>query len=272
MILDNKKLTKPNENTYRYDISEEPMNRLFLRIDKENGNFVVNRVELSPTGTALILDEKNFPITSNGFSEATDYFEEIINKQINPQGGNPEGENTAPPIGILEILQKSAVSVKMFDGRSGDFRKGEYTLKANIFTIQTDYADFKKGESYYVDVIGNNPKILGIFPIGDLENGDANPNQPVNQDDLDDISEGGNPYNQGEGEGEGEGEGKVKVKAKAKAKAKETAKETAKAKVKAKAKAKAERENQTQMLTAQELTLKEKGKDETHRKKHSNKY
>jgi hypothetical protein len=224
MILNIEKLTKTIDNQYRYDISEDPLNRLFFAISTETSNFEVYRVVQVDNDDKVkveVKDYKTFQVNAIGFSEATDYFESLLAKETS-NGGNPDGENNAPPIGILEILQKSAVSVKMFDGRTAELRKGEYTLRSNIFTFEIDYSDFKKGEKYYVDVLGSNPKIMGIFPIGDLE-GDSKTNQNVNQDDVDDISEGGDPFNQessqdpnpdgkgqpnpdGDGEGDGEGE------------------------------------------------------------------
>jgi hypothetical protein len=208
MILDIEKLTKTDDNQYRYDISEDPLNRLFFAMSTETSNFEVYRVvqtDKDDKSKVEVKDYKTFDANAIGFSEATDYFESLLAKETS-KGGNPENENNAPPIGILEVLQKSAVSVKMFDGRTADLRKGEYTLNSNIFTFDIDYSEFKQGERYYVDVIGSNPKILGLFPIGDLE-GDSGTNQNINQDDVDDISEGGDPFNQ-EGEPNPDGDGK----------------------------------------------------------------
>ena len=211
MILDIQKLTKTDDNQYRYDISEEPLNRLFFAINKDTEKFEVYRLvqtdkEDKSKEVVEKEDLKSFDPNAIGFSEATDYFESLLAKET-AKGGNPNGENNAPPIGILEVLQKSAVSVKMFDGRNADLRKGEYTLKSNILTFNIDYNEFKTGERYYVDTIGSNPKILGLFPIGDLES-EGGTSQNIDQDDLDEISEGGDPFNQeGEPNSDGEGEG-----------------------------------------------------------------
>jgi len=205
MILDIQKLQKRG-NQYIYEIAtpDEPSNRIIFELTP-NGKFQVFNYKQNDEGRTEVLNSKEFDPNAIGFSEATDYFESLLAKETS-KGGNPENENNAPPIGILEVLQKSAVSVKMFDGRTADLRKGEYTLKSNIFTFDIDYSEFKQGERYYVDVIGSNPKILGLFPIGDLE-GDSGTNQNINQDDVDDISEGGDPFNQ-EGEPNADGDGK----------------------------------------------------------------
>jgi hypothetical protein len=218
MILDIQKLTKKG-NQYIYEIAtpDEPSNRIIFQLTP-NGKFEVFNYKENDEGLNEVVNLKEFDPNAIGFSEATDYFESLLAKETS-NGGNPNGENNAPPIGILEVLQKSAVSVKMFDGRNADLRKGEYTLKSNILTFNIDYNEFKKGERYYVDAIGSNPKILGLFPIGDLES-EGGTNQNIDQDDLDDISEGGDPFNQegkpnpdgkpspdGEGEGDEDGEG-----------------------------------------------------------------
>jgi hypothetical protein len=221
MILNSEKLTKKG-NQYIYEIGtpDEPSNIIIFQLTP-NGKFEVFNYKENEEGIKEVVNLKEFDPNAVGFSEATDYFESLLAQETS-QGGNPQGGNNAPPIGILEVLQKSAVSVQMFDGRNAQLRSGEYTLRHNIFTFEIDYSEFKKGERYYVDAIGSNPKILGIFPIGDLE-GDSQTNQNINQQDLDDISKGGDPFNQesdgqpnpdgdgegdpdGEGDGEGEGE------------------------------------------------------------------
>ena len=219
MILNSDKLTKKG-NQYTYEIAtlDEPSNRIIFQLSP-NGKFEVFNYKQNDEGLNEVVNLKEFDPNAIGFSEATDYFEILLAKETS-NGGNPNGENNAPPIGILEVLQKSAVSVKMFDGRTADLRKGEYTLKSNILTFNIDYNEFKKGERYYVDAIGSNPKILGLFPIGDLES-EGGTSQNIDQDDLDEISEGGDPFKQeskgepnpdgkpspdGEGEGEGEGD------------------------------------------------------------------
>jgi hypothetical protein len=147
-------------------------------------------------------DEKEFPLTADGFSKATDYFEELIAQQTKKEGENPDGSNNAPPIGFLEIMTNSIVSVEMQDGRKAQFTKKAYTIKSNIFTILVDFNGFEKNERYYVDVIGSNPKIMGLYPIGDLESGDPSTSQKIDQEDVDDISDGKDPFDQNDDDGD----------------------------------------------------------------------
>jgi len=198
MILDKSKLVKVN-NMYGYDVSKPddlPQSEMvFLAIAPVEQMYLVKR-SYKENSEVKYTDEKQFPLTADGFSEATDYFEQLIAQQTKKEGENPDGSNNAPPIGFLEIMTDSIVSVEMQDGRKAKFTKKAYTIKSNIFTILVDFNGFEKNERYYVDVIGSNPKIMGLYPIGDLENGDPSTSQKIDQEDIDDISDGKDPFDQ----------------------------------------------------------------------------
>jgi hypothetical protein len=200
MILDLDKLTKiasdEYQSAYSYSIVGDKKNDIYFAFGKKNNEFLVWRdVQKENSKESELKDFKQFQGNAIGFSEATDYFETLIAEQTTPSG-SPENENNAPPIGFLEVLdKKSTVMVTMQDGRKASFSKGEYSLKSNILTILRELSGFEKGERYYVDKIGKNPRVLALYPIGDLE-GDGGINEPINQEDIDQISDDGDPFNQ----------------------------------------------------------------------------
>jgi hypothetical protein len=200
MILDLDKLTKiatdEYQSAYSYSIVGDKKNDIYFAFGKKNNEFLVWRdVQKENSKESELKDFKQFQGNAIGFSEATDYFETLIAEQTTPSG-SPENENNAPPIGFLEVLdKKSTVMVTMQDGRKASFSKGEYSLKSNILTILRELSGFEKGERYYVDKIGKNPRVLALYPIGDLE-GDGGINEPINQEDIDQISNGEDPFNQ----------------------------------------------------------------------------
>jgi len=203
MILDKSKLVKVN-NMYGYDVSKTddlPRSEMvFLAIAPVEQMYLVKR-SYKENSEVKYTDEKQFSLTADGFSKATDYFEQLIAQQTKKEGENPDASNNAPPIGFLEIMTNSIVSVKMQDGRNAQFTKKAYTIESNIFTILVDFGAFEKNERYYVDVIGSNPKIMGLYPIGDLESGDASTSQKIDQEDIDDISDGKDPFDQEQKDG-----------------------------------------------------------------------
>jgi hypothetical protein len=173
---------------YKFVNNKENDVEIFLIYNRKTTEFLVFKKNIEDSS------KKIFSNTASGFSEATDYFEQLISEQSKQ---NTENENNAPPIGFLEVLSNSTVLVTMQDGRKASFSKGEYSIKNNIFTILRDFQGFVKTEKYYVDKIGKNPKMLGLYPVGDLETEDgAGTTEEINQDDIDQISNGEDPFNQ----------------------------------------------------------------------------
>jgi len=173
---------------YKFVNNKENDVEIFLIYNRKTTEFLVFKKNIEDSS------KKIFSNTASGFSEATDYFEQLISEQSKQ---NTKNENNAPPIGFLEVLSNSTVLVTMQDGRKASFSKGEYSIKNNIFTILRDFQGFVKTEKYYVDKIGKNPKMLGLYPVGDLETEDgAGTTEEINQDDIDQISNGEDPFNQ----------------------------------------------------------------------------
>lgn len=143
---------------------------------------------------------KVFPKTFYGFNDATKYFEELIFKSEN-KNQKPENNNPQPPIGFLNINRNYSVGIVMQDGRKTYVElDDQISINANVLTfnkrIITDTTPFETTEKYYVDIIGDNPYTMAIYPYQDLEDKNFERVEEVNAEEIKEIQEGKDPYNQ----------------------------------------------------------------------------
>jgi hypothetical protein len=169
---------------YVYQLNREdsenltPLRQAFFSL--KNDEFIVGVRSKSLTEqniiTTLEATVKKFQANSDGFEEATKYFEELIfasekkNQESQPQKPNP--------IGIFcKLSGRDSDRIILQDGRKTELIQvgDEAIIEKNVLKWQRDmnYADtgvlFKEGESFYIDTMPNANDCYALYPTGDLE-------------------------------------------------------------------------------------------------------
>jgi hypothetical protein len=169
---------------YVYELNREdsenltPLRQAFFFL--KNDEFIVGIRSKSLTEqniiTTLEATVKKFQANSDGFEEATKYFEGLIfasekkNQESQPQKPNP--------IGIFcKLSGRDSDRIILQDGRKTELIQvgDEAIIEKNVLKWQRDmnYADtgvlFKEGESFYIDTMPNANDCYALYPTGDLE-------------------------------------------------------------------------------------------------------
>jgi hypothetical protein len=207
MILDKVKLSKdesPSQTMWIYAIDE--IFKIYFRVIKDT-------IYVQKYKALEIEEQKEFKKDFDGFNSSTKYFEELIYASQN-QNQNSDAENPQPPIGILRFLSGEKdynIGIKMQDGRSTYVTLNDQIgIKHNQLsfnkTVLTDSEPFERLEKYYIDVIGKDPTVMGIYPFQDLVDKDFKVSKDVEEDQVKEILENKDPYNQKDQPEDGSGD------------------------------------------------------------------
>ena len=136
MILDKEKLVlfsdNPLSTIYYYYVNKEESERIVVFYLIKNTQSV--SIYLYVEGEEGVFKEKTFYCNNpSGFDEATNYFEQLVLEETQPQNENLTNQNEQPPVGILVAYPNNSIKVLMQDGRKGDFLAPEYFISSNNF-------------------------------------------------------------------------------------------------------------------------------------------
>jgi hypothetical protein len=241
MILDQSKLYISGDGAtignveYIYELNGEnsenstPIREAFFFLKNEEFIVGIRSKERTEQNiiTTLEATVKKFQANSDGFEEATKYFEELVfasekkNQESQPQKPNP--------IGIFcKVSGRDSDRIILQDGRKTELIQVgvEAIIEKNVLKWQRDmnYSDtgvlFKEGESFYIDTIPNEDDCYALYPTGDLEQiqqqageGEQTVNQELTVEEGETLPRpiegdtGGDGDSQGNGDGQENGDG-----------------------------------------------------------------